>query len=241
MRFDLITLFPEMFDILSQGGIVKRALTKHLIQIHTHNPRDFTQDPHHTVDDRPYGGGPGMVMMVPPLRQAIHSARSQTDSENQLTVYLSPQGQRLTQEKLHSWTTLEQVVLICGRYEGIDERVLEHDIDEEVSIGDYVLTGGELPAMIIIDALTRLLPGSLGHAESAGQDSFCKGRLDHPHYTRPEVFEGQSVPSVLLSGNHQAIKAWRRKAALQNTLRKRPDLIDRVPLTAEERDLLEEK
>lgn len=241
MRFDLITLFPEMFDILSQGGIVKRALFNSLIQIYTHNPRDFTRDPHHTVDDRPYGGGPGMVMMVSPLRQAIHSAQSQIDSKKKLTVYLSPQGQSLTQDKLHSWTTLEQIILVCGRYEGIDERVLEHDIDEEISIGDYVLTGGELPAMIIIDALTRLIPGSLGDATSAQQDSFCEGRLDHPHYTRPEMIDGQPVPPILLSGNHQAIATWRRKVALQNTLKKRPDLIDKFPLSEEELVLLEEK
>jgi len=223
MKIDVTTLFPEMFSALDYG-IVGRAKKKKQIDVTLWNPREFTEDKTGRVDDRPYGGGPGMVMQVQPLRSTIKEIKK---NNNGKVIYLSPQGKLLTQEALQHFTTQPELILICGRYEGIDERFIEHDIDEEWSIGDYVLSGGELAAMIMIDGVTRLLPDVLGDAESALQDSFCEDLLDYPHYTRPEEIDGQRVPEVLLSGNHQSILKWRKEQALLKTTLKRPDLLKR--------------
>ena len=223
MKIDVTTLFPEMFSALDYG-IVGRAKKKKQIDVTLWNPREFTEDKTGRVDDRPYGGGPGMVMQVQPLRSTIKEIKK---NNNGKVIYLSPQGKLLTQEALHDFTTQPELILICGRYEGIDERFIEHDIDEEWSIGDYVLSGGELAAMVMIDGITRLLPEVLGDAESALQDSFCENLLDYPHYTRPEEIDGQRVPDVLLSGNHQTILKWRKEQALLKTTLKRPDLLKR--------------
>lgn len=240
MHFDIITLFPEMFDALKYG-ITGRALSKKIIEIQYWDPRNFTDDPNKRIDDRPYGGGPGMVMEYQPLHNAIQAARHAA-STPATVVYLSPQGQLLTQKKIHTWskTPENRLILIAGRYEGIDERVILKDIDEEWSIGDYVLTGGEFPAMIVIDAITRLLPNALGDETSAQYDSFSNGLLDHPHYTRPETIDNLSVPSVLLSGDHLAIETWRRKQSLGKTWQKRPDLLKKRILDAEEQKLLQQ-
>jgi tRNA (guanine37-N1)-methyltransferase len=236
-RIAVITLFPEMLSAITQSGITSRAVKLGLIEIQCWNPRQFTSDRHSTVDDRPYGGGPGMVMMVQPLRDAIEAAR-QWAGPSARVIYLSPQGRTLDQRGVVELASHESMILVAGRYEGIDERLLQTVIDEEWSIGDYVLSGGELPAMVLIDALTRLLPGALNHAESAAQDSFVDGLLDCPHYTRPEVFEGLRVPDVLLSGNHQEIRRWRLKQSLGRTWLKRPDLLQKMHLTEEQQALL---
>lgn len=225
MRIDVVTLFPAMITALNEWGIVSRAIRAGALELGTWNPRDFAHDPHRTVDDRPYGGGPGMVMMVQPLRDAIHAARDAAGGDCRV-IYLSPQGQRFDHDRARSYAEAGQaLVLVAGRYEGIDERVIDSEIDEELSIGDFVLSGGELAAAVVIDAVTRLLPGVLGDAESAQQDSFVAGLLDHPHYTRPREIDGRAVPEVLLGGNHREIEAWRREAALERTRRKRPDLL----------------
>lgn len=239
MRFDIITLFPEIFDAL-KSGITGRALTQKIIDIKCWNPRDFTDDPNKRIDDRPYGGGPGMVMEYEPLHKAITAARN-ADQTKATVIYLSPQGTPLTQHKIreYSKTSENRLILIAGRYEGIDERVILKDVDEEWSIGDYVLSGGELPAMVVIDAITRLLPGALGDDTSAQNDSFENGLLDHPHYTRPETIDGLSVPSVLQSGDHAAILSFRRKESIRKTWQKRPDLLKRRILNADERKLLQ--
>ncbi len=237
MRFDLISLFPAMFQSLEREGVVARALAQGLAQLHYWNPRDYAQLPHRRVDDRPYGGGPGMVMQVEPLRKAIRAARRAAPASP--VVYLSPQGQTLTQRDMQRIARGKGWILIAGRYEGIDER-LTADIDEEWSIGDYVLSGGELPAMVILDAVIRLLPGALGHRDSARLDSHSEGMLDHPQYTRPPKIDGQSVPEVLLSGDHQAIARWRRKQALGRTWLRRPDLLQNCTLTQEDQRLLAE-
>ena len=237
MRFDLITLFPAMFQSLEREGVVARALAQGLAQLHCWNPRDYAQLPHRRVDDRPYGGGPGMVMQVEPLRKTIRAARQAAPSSS--VIYLSPQGQRLTQADMQRIAAGTGWILIAGRYEGIDER-LAADIDEEWSIGDYVLSGGELPAMVILDAVIRLLPGALGHRDSARLDSHMEGLLDHPQYTRPPEIDGQSVPKVLLSGDHQAIARWRRKQSLGRTWLRRPDLLRGRVLTPEDQRLLTE-
>jgi tRNA (guanine37-N1)-methyltransferase len=240
MRVVAVTLFPEMFAALRAGGITARALERGLLRVDTCNPRDFSQDKkHHRVDDRPYGGGPGMVMQVQPLRAAIAWAR-QDLAGNCRVIYLSPQGRRLDQAGVESLLGYGQLVLVAGRYEGIDERVVERDIDEEWSIGDYVLSGGELPAMVLIDALARLIPGALGHAESASGDSFYHGLLDSPHYTRPEDYHGQRVPDVLLQGHHADIARWRMKQALGRTWLRRPDLLEKRALDQEQQNLLNE-
>ena len=227
MKFCVITLFPEMFDNLKLG-IVGRAQQDQRIELSFINPRDFTQDVHKTVDDRPFGGGPGMVMKYQPLRDAIAQAKEQLPSAP--VLYLSPQGQVLSQTQLQQASNeLNELILLCGRYEGIDERLIERWVDQEWSIGDYVLSGGELAAMVVIDGLTRLLPGVLGHQDSASQDSFSDGLLDHPHYTRPEQIDELRVPKVLLSGDHAAIKAWRAEQAYQKTCEKRPDLVKSRP------------
>lgn len=239
MKFDIITIFPEIFDAL-KCGITGRALNEKIIEIKCWNPRDFTKDIHKRVDDRPYGGGPGMVMEYQPLHDAISAARA-ADNLKITVIYLSPQGKPLTQQKIREFskTPENRLILIAGRYEGIDERVLIKDVDEEYSIGDYVLSGGELPAMVMIDAITRLLPNALGDENSAEQDSFENGLLDYPHYTRPEKIDGMSVPTVLQSGDHAEIAAWRRKESLKNTWQKRPDLLKKQILTDDERKLLQ--
>lgn len=228
MRFDIVTLFPEMFTAITEYGITRRAASEKLVELSYWNPRRYTQDVHQQVDDRPYGGGPGMVMQVAPLRAAINDAKK-ADPRPALTVYLSPQGTPITQEKLVQVSQNHaRLILICGRYEGIDQRIIDNDVDEEWSIGDYVLSGGELPAMVLIDGLIRLLPGALGDTESALQDSFMNGLLDCPHYTRPPVIDGEAVPAVLLSGDHQAIEHWRLQQQLRRTLHQRPDLLARL-------------
>jgi tRNA (guanine37-N1)-methyltransferase len=238
MRIGVVTLFPEMFDAVIDCGITSRAVDSGLLQLECWNPRDFTTDRHHTVDDRPYGGGPGMVMKIEPTRAAIRAARSELGSAK--VIYLSPQGRMLDQRGAEELAAVEQLILVAGRYEGIDERLLETEIDEEWSIGDYVLSGGELAAMVLIDAVTRLLPGALGDAQSAQQDSFSDGLLDCPHYTRPEDYEGRLVPEVLLGGNHAAIRRWRLQQSLGRTWLRRPDLLQTRTLNKEQQTLLDE-
>ncbi len=239
LRIEVVTLFPAMIDALRVGGVTARALERGLIQVRTWNPRDWAEDRHRTVDDRPYGGGPGMVMRVEPLRSAVLAARAAA-GEGARVAYLSPQGRRLDQPALRELASRPGLVLLAGRYEGVDERLIEEVVDEEWSIGDYVLSGGELAAMVIIDGIARLLPGALGHEDSAEEDSFTEGLLDHPHYTRPEVVDGRAVPPVLLGGDHAAIARWRRKQALGRTWERRPDLLQGRVLTAEDQRLLDE-
>ncbi len=239
MKIDVITLFPQLIEQIRHFGVLGRALEKDICSIRCWNPRDYTTDQHRTVDDRPYGGGPGMVMMVEPLAKAIEAAKSSHESTPKV-VCLSPQGERLTQAKLEQSSKQTGLILVCGRYEGIDERLLETQIDEQWSIGDYVLAGGELPAMVVIEGLIRLLPGALGNSQSADQDSFKDGLLDCGHYTRPEEYQGMQVPKVLLSGNHAEIARWRLKQSLGRTLRLRPDLLASKTLTQEEITLLDE-
>jgi tRNA (guanine37-N1)-methyltransferase len=239
MKIALITLFPEMFEALTGYGISGRAVNQGLVEISSFNPRDFTHDLHATVDDRPYGGGPGMVMMIEPLRKAISAAKDWIQGEP-LVVYLSPQGEVLQQSAVNQFATEQSLILIAGRYEGIDERLIELEVDQEWSIGDYVLSGGELPAMVFMDALIRQLPGALGHKESANQDSFSDGILDCPHYTRPEKYEGIDVPEVLLSGNHEKIRQWRLEQSLLRTKQRRPDLLEKLELDDEQKALLKE-
>ncbi|MFW0094660.1 MAG: tRNA (guanosine(37)-N1)-methyltransferase TrmD [Coxiella endosymbiont of Haemaphysalis qinghaiensis] len=235
----VITLFPKMFEALKYG-VIGRALKNNLLILHFWNPRDYTTDIHHTVDDRPYGGGPGMVMKFEPLSATIKAAKKKL-GENTAVVYLSPQGQLLTHEVMKKKTQdSKSIILLAGRYEGIDERLIEAEVDEEWSIGDYIVSGGELPAMLLIDALTRFLPGVLGHEDSASQDSFTSGLLDYPQYTRPEKIANWSVPKVLLSGNHGAIARWRLKQALGRAWQRRQDLIKRRTLSENERRLLDE-
>ena len=239
MRFDVVTLMPAMFDALTGEGVVGRAIDRGLAALQLWNPRDYTADVHRTVDDRPYGGGPGMVMKYPPLKQAIESAQAANPGGR--VIYLSPQGRRFDQQLATELAARrEPLLLIAGRYEGIDERIIERYVDEEWSVGDYVLSGGELAAMVVLDAVIRLLPGALGDADSAQQDSFMDGLLDCPHYTRPDEVDGMAVPAVLQSGNHDAIRSWRLRQALLRTLRRRPDLLRDRRLTAEEEKLLAE-
>jgi tRNA (guanine37-N1)-methyltransferase len=242
MRIDVVTLFPEMVQAVTGHGIPARALQNGLLELKCWNPRDYTHDRHRTVDDRPYGGGPGMVMKVEPLREAIQDARSHAEQVTGVrpkVIYLSPQGKRLDQQAVKQLAQ-EQMILVAGRYEGIDERLIELEVDEEWSIGDYVLSGGELAAMVIIDAVTRLIPGALGDEDSAQQDSFMEGLLDCPHYTRPEEIEGLKVPQVLQGGNHQQIATWRHKQALGRTFKRRPDLLEKLELTEQQKKLLQE-
>ena len=239
MWIGVISLFPEMFRAITDYGVTGRASRQGLLQINCWNPRDFTHDKHRTVDDRPYGGGPGMLMMVQPLRDAIQAARNAA-GEGVRVIYLSPQGRKLTQAGVAELAQHQKLILVAGRYEGIDERVIQTDIDEEWSVGDYVLSGGELPAMILIDAVSRLVPGVLGDMASAEQDSFTDGLLDHPHYTRPEVLDGLTVPEALTSGNHEVIRRWRLKQSLGRTWQRRPELINNLALTDEQESLLAE-
>jgi tRNA (guanine37-N1)-methyltransferase len=241
MWLGIITLFPDMFKAITEHGITGRAVKNSLITLQCWNPRDFTHDKHRTVDDRPYGGGPGMLMMVQPLTDAIAAAQAaaiaQTGDKAKV-IYLSPQGRRLDQTGVEELATNKNLILICGRYEGIDERIITSLVDEEWSIGDYVLSGGELPAMTLIDAVSRFVPGVLGKQASAEQDSFADGLLDCPHYTRPETLNGDTVPSVLLSGNHEKIRRWRLEQSLERTYKRRPDLIDNLALTDEQAKML---
>ena len=239
MRIDVISLFPPMFEAVSAYGITGRAVKNGLLTLRVWNPRDYTEDKHRSVDDRPYGGGPGMVMMVEPLRRAIYAARGEQNKEAKV-IYLSPQGRKLDHAAVLELSKREGVILLAGRYEGIDERLLETEVDEEWSIGDYVLSGGELAAMVLIDAVTRQLPGALGDEDSAQQDSFVEGLLDCEHYTRPEDYAGQKVPEVLLSGDHEKIRRWRLKRSLGRTWLRRPDLLEKLTLTDEQQRLLEE-
>jgi tRNA (guanine37-N1)-methyltransferase len=243
IRFDVVTLFPRMFDALTEWGVSGRARERGCYEIVTWNPRDFARGPHRAVDDRPYGGGPGMVMLVEPLERSIAAARQRQASSGvgrNRVLCLSPQGKLLDQRLVEELSALEGLVLLAGRYEGIDERLLERAVEQEVSVGDFVVSGGELPAMLLMDSIIRRLPGVLGDPESARQDSFVAGILDCPHYTRPESYRGVRVPEVLLSGNHAAIERWRMKQALGRTWQRRPDLLDRVGLTEMQRLLLEE-
>jgi len=240
MQFHVITLFPEMIEQLLQYGVLGRAIKRELISVTSWNPRDYAHDLRKTVDDRPYGGGPGMLMQVQPLADAIKAARQQAGSQTRV-VYLSPQGQRLNQAMVTGKAEQdENIILIAGRYEGVDERLIEEYVDELWSIGDYVLSGGELAAAVIIDAMARLKPGVLGHGESARQDSFMQGLLDCPHYTRPANFAGRQVPKILLGGDHKAIALWRLKQALGKTWLHRPDLLENMQLDDTQEKLLTE-
>ncbi|MEQ1486946.1 MAG: tRNA (guanosine(37)-N1)-methyltransferase TrmD [Methylotenera sp.] len=240
--FEVVTLFPEMFDAITKHGITSRALQQNIYDVQFWNPRDFTTDNHKTVDDRPYGGGPGMVMLVEPLEQAINAAKAAQAKQNieSWVIHLSPAGKPLTHEKVMQLSKTQGLVLLASRYEGVDQRLIESQVDEEISIGDYVLSGGELPAMALMDAIIRQLPGALGDSDSAVEDSFVDGLLDCPHYTRPEEYKGVKVPEILLSGNHAKIKEWRLKMSLKRTRDQRPDLLAARPLTKEEARLLKE-
>lgn len=251
MWIGVISLFPEMFKAVSDFGVTGRAVKQDLLQIQCWNPRDFTFDKHKTVDDRPYGGGPGMLMMVQPLRDAIQAAknaapRSIVDESGESlerktkVIYLSPQGRKLDQAGVEALAQNQNLILVCGRYEGIDERLIETEIDEEWSIGDYVLTGGELPAMVLMDCVARFIPGVLGKQASAEEDSFAQGLLDCPHYTRPEVLDNLTVPTVLMSGNHEKIRQWRLQQSLKRTWERRPELLEGLALTDEQKRLLAE-
>jgi tRNA (guanine37-N1)-methyltransferase len=241
--FDVVTLFPPMFDAITQHGITRRALERGHYRLQLWNPRDFTMDNYRTIDDRPYGGGPGMVMLAEPLEQAIAAARAGQRAAGvaqERVISLSPQGSTLDHAKVMELSRAQGLVLLAGRYEGIDERLLRRQVDEEISIGDYVVSGGELPAMVLIDAIVRQLPGVLHDDASAEQDSFVNGLLDWPHYTRPEVHEGLGVPDVLMSGHHAQIERWRRKQALGRTWQRRPDLLAKLELSASDQKLLTE-
>ena len=237
MRIDVITLFPELVGQVTSCGVVGRAAEQGLVELQCWNPRDYTRDRHRTVDDRPYGGGPGMLMKVQPLQDAITAAREHNGAAR--LVYLSPQGTLLTQARLARQVEQGSVIFLCGRYEGIDERLVQREVDEEWSIGDYVISGGELAAMVCIDAMTRLIPGALGHADSAQQDSFSDGLLDCPHYTRPEDYLGDRVPEVLMNGNHREIDAWRQQQALGRTWQRRPDLLENIELSRGQQAMLD--
>jgi len=240
MRFDVVTLFPEMILESSRFGVTGKAIERETVGLSVWNPRDYTQDRHRTVDDRPYGGGPGMVMKYQPLHDAVNDAKQTNQHTDCKVVYLSPQGKQITQQLLMEASQVSQLILVAGRYEGIDERFIDTVCDEEWSLGDYVISGGELAALIVIDSITRLVPGVLGDEDSAQQDSYMNGLLDTPHFTRPEQGEMGSVPDVLLSGNHKAIEQWRMKQSLGRTELRRPDLLENKELTTEQKALLKE-
>lgn len=239
MQISVVSLFPEMVAAIGKFGVVGRAQSRGRISLDFENPRDFADDNHRTVDDRPYGGGPGMVMKLQPLAGALQAAKSRLP-QGCPVVYLSPQGAVFDQATAKRFAALPGLLLLAGRYEGVDERLIESEVDEEISLGDYVLSGGEIAAMVVIDAVARLLPGVLGDGESAEQDSFAEGLLDYPHYTRPETVEGRAVPEVLLSGNHEKIERWRQKQALGRSFLRRPDLLEKLNLSGEQRALLDE-
>jgi len=238
MRFDVISLFPEMLESMLGQGVTGRALTRGQAKLRLWNPREYTCDVHRTVDDRPYGGGPGMVMKSEPLSLAIQDAKRLVPDSR--VIYMSPQGKKIDQQAIETLSQVSGLIILAGRYEGVDERLIDDCVDEEWSIGDYVLSGGELPALVLMDAIIRLLPGVLNTPESAEQDSFSTGLLDHPHYTRPEVVLGTKVPNVLLSGDHAKIRLWRLEQSLQRTWLRRPDLLEKADLTDEETNLLEQ-
>ncbi|MEC8082519.1 MAG: tRNA (guanosine(37)-N1)-methyltransferase TrmD [Pseudomonadota bacterium] len=238
MRIGVVTLFPEMFQAITQHGVTGRAVNSGIVEVDFFNPRSFAHDKHKTVDDRPYGGGPGMLMKVQPLKDAIEDAKQWVP--NAKVIYLSPQGRTLTQEGVQQLAKEAEFILVAGRYEGVDERLIQSQVDEEWSIGDFVLSGGELPAMVLMDSVFRMVPGVLGKQASADEDSFADGLLDCPHYTRPEVLEGEPVPPVLLSGNHEAIRRWRLKQKLGRTWQRRPDLLQDLELDKEQQELLKE-
>ena len=243
LQIDVVTLFPPMFEAVTESGVTGRARERRLYDLVLWNPRDFAANSYRSVDDRPYGGGPGMVMMPEPLEKALSAARQRQKSSGVAkprVVHLSPQGRVLDHTLVAELSKEQGVVMLAGRYEGVDERLVGRTVDDEISIGDYVLSGGELAAMVVIDCVVRQLPGALGDAESAGQDSFVNGLLDHPHYTRPEVYENETVPAVLLSGNHADIARWRLKQALGRTWLRRPELLEKRSLSTEESRLLEE-
>jgi tRNA (guanine37-N1)-methyltransferase len=243
VQIGIVTLFPEMFDAVTGHGITGRACREGLVSVQCWNPRDFTIDRHRTVDDRPFGGGPGMLMKTEPLAAAIGAAReglAQNSAEPPVVIYLSPQGRRLDQRGVEELAGRQSLILVCGRYQGIDERLLNNEIDEEWSVGDYVLSGGELAAMIMMDAVIRYQPGALGHEGSTGADSFADGLLDCPQYTRPQDYRGQSVPEVLTGGNHEEIRRWRLQQSLGATWLKRPDLLEKLTLDKEQKSLLEQ-
>jgi len=237
IRFDVVTLFPEMFAAITASGITGRALEAGLYSLTTWNPRDFTTDNYRTVDDRPYGGGPGMVMLAEPLEKALDAAQAAGGGK---VIYLSPQGRKLDHAKVMELSGRQALTLLCGRYEGVDERLIRRRVDEELSLGDFVLSGGELAAMAVIDAVVRQLPGALGDGQSAVEESFAAGLLDCPQYTRPEVYAGEAIPAVLLSGHHEQIRRWRLKQALGRTWLRRPEMIEARRLSADELKLLEE-
>ena len=239
MQIAVVSIFPEMVGQVAEYGVVGRAKERELLTLTCENPRDYADDPHRTVDDRPYGGGPGMVLKYEPTAKAIHAARARLP-ERIPVVCLSPQGRVFDQAVARRYAELPGLILLAGRYEGIDERLIENEVDEELSLGDFVLSGGEIAAMAVIDAVARLVPGVLGDDESAQQDSFMEGLLDHPHYTRPESIEGKRVPAVLLSGDHARIARWRYKQALGRSYLRRPDLVKKMKLDGEQRKLLDE-
>jgi len=239
MQIAVVSLFPEMVGQVGEYGVVGRAVERQLLSLHCENPRDYADDVHRTVDDRPYGGGPGMVLKFEPTAGAIRATRERLPTGSPV-VCLSPQGEVFDQAAARRFAELPGLILLAGRYEGVDERLIEKEVDEELSLGDFVLSGGEIAAMAVIDAVARLLPGVLGDEDSAAQDSFMQGLLDHPHYTRPETIEGQRVPAVLLSGDHARIARWRYKQALGRSYLRRPDLIEQLELDHEQRKLLDE-
>ncbi len=244
MRIDVLTIFPEMFDVPFRFGIFKRAVDQNLVNINMHNIRDYTHDRHHTVDDYPYGGGPGMVFKPEPIFEAVEAIKAQSSYEPEAAeapiILLTPQGRLFNQQIAMELSKYRHLIFICGHYEGIDERVVEHLVTDEISIGDYVLTGGELPALVVIDAVIRLLPGVLGSKDSAQEDSHVHGLLEFPQYTRPADFRGWPVPEVLLSGNHAQIARWRREQIIRRTLERRPELIKKTKLGREEKQMVEQ-
>ena len=239
MKFDVVTIFPRMIDAALAEGVVSRGIAAGILDVEVHDLRDYTTDRHRSVDDVPYGGGPGMVMKPEPIVRAVETIRTRRGTPGAL-VLLSPQGTRFTQADAVRLSTRSHIVLLCGRYEGMDERVVELVGAEEISLGDFVVSGGELPAMIVVDAVSRLVPGVVGDEQSVAEDSFARGLLDHPHYTRPAEFAGRKVPDVLLSGHHADVRRWRKRTALERTLERRPDLIEHAALDDEDRELLEE-
>jgi tRNA (guanine37-N1)-methyltransferase len=239
MKFDIVTIFPRMVEAGLAEGVISRGVERGLLDIKVHDLREYTIDRHRSVDDVPYGGGPGMVMKPEPLARAVEDIRARRGNPDTV-VLLSPQGRRFTQAEAARMSGLRHVALLCGRYEGIDERVRTLVATEELSIGDYVLSGGELPALVIVDVISRLVPGVVGDARSVEEDSFSRGLLDYPHYTRPSEFSGKKVPDVLMSGHHEQVRRWRKRTAIQRTLERRPELLDMAALDDEERALLDE-